>query len=157
MAIILDADVIIRGEKRSFDLAAWLESLPDATFELAAITVAELWHGVERAGPKQRIRPADGDLQTGQVDHVRDSVTLQRGTQRRQIRDIAPHKGNLMHLLLAQDQAQAARVFLKVIDPGLITPGQQIADNPGPNTTVATRQQYTHRSSHPSGHTENPS
>ena len=49
MAIILDADVIIRGEKGRFDLKGWLASRPDAQFEIAAITVAELWHGVERA------------------------------------------------------------------------------------------------------------
>src|SRR6266436_4171444 len=49
MAIILDADVIIRGEKGSFDLKNWLSGQPDELFELAAITVAELWHGVERA------------------------------------------------------------------------------------------------------------
>jgi tRNA(fMet)-specific endonuclease VapC len=49
MAIILDADVIIRGEKGTFDLAGWVASLPNDQFEIAAITVAELWHGVERA------------------------------------------------------------------------------------------------------------
>jgi len=49
MAIILDADVIIRGEKGTFDLKAWLEVQPEEEFEIAAITVAELWHGVERA------------------------------------------------------------------------------------------------------------
>jgi tRNA(fMet)-specific endonuclease VapC len=49
MAIILDADVIIGGEKGSFDLASWLASQADDQFEIAAITVAELWHGVERA------------------------------------------------------------------------------------------------------------
>jgi tRNA(fMet)-specific endonuclease VapC len=49
MAIILDADVIIRGEKGTFDLEAWLRGRPDELFEVAAITVAELWHGVERA------------------------------------------------------------------------------------------------------------
>ena len=54
MAIILDADVIIRGGKGSFDLRGWLASRPDASFEIAAITVAELWHGVERAQPAQR-------------------------------------------------------------------------------------------------------
>ena len=48
MAIILDADVIIRGEKRKLDLAAWFES-QSAEIEIAAITIAELWHGVERA------------------------------------------------------------------------------------------------------------
>jgi tRNA(fMet)-specific endonuclease VapC len=49
MAIILDADVIIRGEKGTFDLPRWLASRPNDEFEIAAITVAELWHGVERA------------------------------------------------------------------------------------------------------------
>lgn len=49
MAIILDADVIIRGEKGNFDLIRWLRSRPGEEFEIAAITVAELWHGVERA------------------------------------------------------------------------------------------------------------
>jgi predicted nucleic acid-binding protein len=54
MAIILDADVIIRGEKGSFDLNAWLMDQPNEQFELAAITVAELWHGVERATPSHK-------------------------------------------------------------------------------------------------------
>jgi len=49
MAIILDADVIIRGEKGTFDLSSWVESRPEDQFEIAAITVAELWHRVERA------------------------------------------------------------------------------------------------------------
>lgn len=49
MAIILDADVIISGEKGAFDLRKWLASRPSEQFEIAAITVAELWHGVERA------------------------------------------------------------------------------------------------------------
>jgi tRNA(fMet)-specific endonuclease VapC len=49
MAIVLDADVIIRGEKGAFDLRGWLAARPNELFEVAAITVAELWHGVERA------------------------------------------------------------------------------------------------------------
>jgi tRNA(fMet)-specific endonuclease VapC len=57
MAIILDADVIIRGEKGTFNLERWLESLAGEQFEIAAITVAELWHGVERAtGPHKTAR-----------------------------------------------------------------------------------------------------
>jgi len=56
MAIILDADVIIRGERGIFDLAKWVAARPDDQFEIAAITLAELWHGVERAtgAPKGR-------------------------------------------------------------------------------------------------------
>ena len=49
MAIILDADVVVRGEKGAFDLKAWLAAHTNDQFEIAAITVAELWHGVERA------------------------------------------------------------------------------------------------------------
>ena len=54
MAIILDADVIIRGEKGTFNLERWLESLAGEQFEIAAITVAELWHGVERAAGRHK-------------------------------------------------------------------------------------------------------
>ena len=54
MGIILDADVIIRGEKGTFDLTNWVASRPDDQFEIAAITVAELWHGVERATGKHK-------------------------------------------------------------------------------------------------------
>lgn len=49
MAIILDADVIIQGEKGAFDLQKWLALRSREQFEIAAITVAELWYGVERA------------------------------------------------------------------------------------------------------------
>ena len=49
MALIIDADVIIRGERGLFDLPAWIEMQADKDPQIAAITVAELWHGVERA------------------------------------------------------------------------------------------------------------
>ena len=55
MVILLDADVIIRGEKRLFDLPAWLRKHVDDSVRVAAITIAELWHGVERATGRQRI------------------------------------------------------------------------------------------------------
>jgi tRNA(fMet)-specific endonuclease VapC len=54
MAIILDADVVIRGEKGAFDLERWVSSRPLDHFEIAAITVAELWHGVERVTGARR-------------------------------------------------------------------------------------------------------
>jgi len=56
MAIILDADVIIRGEKGAFDFHTWAASRPEDHFEIAAVTVAELWHGVERASGVQKKR-----------------------------------------------------------------------------------------------------
>jgi tRNA(fMet)-specific endonuclease VapC len=54
MAIILDADVIIRGESGAFDLAAWARSRPNDRFEIAAITVAELRNAVERAAEPEK-------------------------------------------------------------------------------------------------------
>lgn len=56
MEIILDADVIISGEKNIFDLPAWFASRADDRFEVAAITIAELWHGVERASASRRTK-----------------------------------------------------------------------------------------------------
>jgi tRNA(fMet)-specific endonuclease VapC len=56
MAIILDADVIIRAEKSLFDLQRWVLARGDDQFEVAAITVAELWHGVERASGSRKIK-----------------------------------------------------------------------------------------------------
>jgi len=40
--IILDADVIIGGEKGTFDLQSWAASRAEDQFQIAAITVAEL-------------------------------------------------------------------------------------------------------------------
>jgi tRNA(fMet)-specific endonuclease VapC len=56
MAIILDADVVIQGEKGTFDFRGWVSSRPNDQFEIAAITVAELWHGVERATGAHRAK-----------------------------------------------------------------------------------------------------
>ena len=56
MAIILDADVIIRGEKGTFNLQQWVAARRDEQFEVAAVTVAELWHGVERAAGAHRAK-----------------------------------------------------------------------------------------------------
>jgi tRNA(fMet)-specific endonuclease VapC len=56
MALILDADVIISGERGAFDLEQWLKSRTNEHFEVAAITLAELWHGVERASITHRAR-----------------------------------------------------------------------------------------------------
>jgi predicted nucleic acid-binding protein len=54
--IILDADVIIGGEKGKFDLQSWAASRAEDQFQIAAITVAELWHGVERASGVHKSR-----------------------------------------------------------------------------------------------------
>jgi predicted nucleic acid-binding protein len=52
--MILDADVIIRAERGDFDLRGWTKVRVSEDFQIAAITVAELWHGVERATASYR-------------------------------------------------------------------------------------------------------
>ena len=67
MGIILDTDVLIEGEKGNFDVVVWLVSYPNEPIEIAAITVAELWHGLERsrgAYRSARQRYLDTVLQT---------------------------------------------------------------------------------------------
>lgn len=44
----------VAGEKAMFDLPSWLSKRGDDQFEVAAITVAELWRGVERASAAHR-------------------------------------------------------------------------------------------------------
>lgn len=51
---MLDADVLIAGERGVFDLEKWFLAHAEEEFEIAAITVAELWHGVERADGAHR-------------------------------------------------------------------------------------------------------
>ena len=53
---MLDADVVIAGERGVFNLEDWLTSRGGETFCLAAVTVAELLHGLERATPPHRAR-----------------------------------------------------------------------------------------------------
>jgi tRNA(fMet)-specific endonuclease VapC len=59
VAIILDTDVIIRGERGTFDLSRWLASQGDEEIQIVAITIAELWHGVERASSAYRVERQD--------------------------------------------------------------------------------------------------
>ena len=51
MAIILDADIIIRGEKGLFDLKGWLASRPADQFEIAG-------HGSGAYAPSVNNNPA---------------------------------------------------------------------------------------------------
>jgi tRNA(fMet)-specific endonuclease VapC len=70
MAIILDADVLIGEERGTFDLRGWLSTQIEEEFELAAITVAELLHGLERATGahrKKRREYIDGALSSFRV------------------------------------------------------------------------------------------
>lgn len=55
MEIILDADVVIGGGS-TFDLRTWVASRPEDQFAICATTVAELWHGVERATGTRKVK-----------------------------------------------------------------------------------------------------
>lgn len=49
MGVVLDTAVLIDAERGTFDLAGYLAALGDAPVALAAVSAAELLHGVERA------------------------------------------------------------------------------------------------------------
>jgi len=57
--MIVAADVFIAGEKGKFDLVGWAESLGGEAIQIAAITIAELWHGLERATGSHRIKRSE--------------------------------------------------------------------------------------------------
>jgi tRNA(fMet)-specific endonuclease VapC len=56
MAILIDADVLIADERGIFDLKCWLAARPNEQVEIAAITAAEIWHGLERASGAQKVK-----------------------------------------------------------------------------------------------------
>ena len=56
MAILIDADVLIADERGIFDLKSWLAARQNEQVEIAAITAAELWHGLERASGAQKVK-----------------------------------------------------------------------------------------------------
>jgi tRNA(fMet)-specific endonuclease VapC len=57
MGLILDTSVLIAAERRRLDLAAFFASHPTEIFFLAAVSAAELLHGVARADTPARRRP----------------------------------------------------------------------------------------------------
>ena len=52
--MILDSSVLVAKERGRFALDEFLAAHPDEACLLSAVTVSELWHGVERATPPQR-------------------------------------------------------------------------------------------------------
>jgi tRNA(fMet)-specific endonuclease VapC len=55
MGIVVDTGLVIAGERNVFDLRGWLSLHEDDDLAIAAVTVAELWHGLERASPGHRL------------------------------------------------------------------------------------------------------
>lgn len=54
MAVLVDSSVVIDIERDTADLSALVERLGDETVAMAAVTAAELLHGVHRARSAQR-------------------------------------------------------------------------------------------------------
>ncbi len=54
MGLIIDSTLFIGDERKKFDLAAFFAAHPHEVPHMAAITAAELLHGVERANPEHR-------------------------------------------------------------------------------------------------------
>jgi tRNA(fMet)-specific endonuclease VapC len=54
LVVIVDSSVLIAKERGRFALDEFLAAHPDEDCFLSAVTVSELWHGVERATPPLR-------------------------------------------------------------------------------------------------------
>ena len=134
MVIILDADVIIRGEKGSFDLHSWLCANANEQFEIAAITVAELWHSVERATGRHKLArlnylqtmlaplPVIPYTQQTALEHARIRAKLEAAGK-------MPNAYDLIVAATAMERASALATFNKrhfepIEGLSLIEPGQ---------------------------------
>ncbi len=47
MGLILDSSVLVADEREQFNLSSWLRSRPPEPVAVSAITVSELWFGIE--------------------------------------------------------------------------------------------------------------
>ena len=54
MGLIIDSSLFIGEERKTFNLSAFFAAHPQEMPYMAAITAAELLHGVERATPEHR-------------------------------------------------------------------------------------------------------
>jgi tRNA(fMet)-specific endonuclease VapC len=54
--ILIDTDVLIGAERGTFDFDEWVARQTGAQFRLAAITVSEVQHGIERGTGANRTR-----------------------------------------------------------------------------------------------------
>src|SRR5277367_1822508 len=92
MALLLDTDVIIEGEKGRLDLGVWLKSRTPEQVEIAAITVAELWHGVEREtgtyrSERERYLRTIVELPKPNLGHLYPACPIQKATAEPGFRD----------------------------------------------------------------------
>lgn len=56
MGLILDSSLLIADEREHFSLSAWLRSRPPEPVAVSAITVSELWFGIEAETEAVRAR-----------------------------------------------------------------------------------------------------
>src|SRR5262249_17761625 len=95
-------------------------------------------------GPEKRIGTAYRHLQARQMDEVGDTMPINGGAQAGEVGDVACSEADLLHLIGVEDESQPARGFLQVVAPDLVAALQDVAADPGPNTTVAASEQNSH-------------
>jgi hypothetical protein len=78
------------------------------------------------------------------VDQVRDAVVGAGAAQGGEVGHVALEEADLAHLLVGQNEAEAARVFLEVVYPDLGAALEEVADDPGADAAVAAGEQDTH-------------
>ena len=56
MGLILDSSVLVADERERFNLSSWLRARPPEAVAASAITVSELWFGIEIEADAARAR-----------------------------------------------------------------------------------------------------
>lgn len=56
MGLILDSSLLIADERGQFKLSAWLRERPPEAVAVSAITISELWFGIEAEAQAVRAR-----------------------------------------------------------------------------------------------------
>jgi tRNA(fMet)-specific endonuclease VapC len=80
MGLILDTSVLIAAEKQQFNLRRLFEAHANEPFFIAAITAAELLHGVERAQPpaRKRIRSRYVEAVLSEIESIDFDLSVAR-------------------------------------------------------------------------------
>ena len=133
--MILDSSLLIADERGRFALQNFFAAHSSDSFHLAAITVSELWHGVERAIPANRRQAREAHVRQRlahlnvlefDADVARRHAAIWAAMEARgsligahdlQIAATALHHGQLLATLNAKEFQRVPGLQLVAVDP----------------------------------------
>ena len=86
------------------------------------------------ARSEDRVGPADGNLERGEMDDPRDRLLVERARESLQIGDVAAHERQPLALLRREDQLQPVRRVAEVVAHRLVAVLEDRLHGPGADT-----------------------